>query len=79
MPPVSGRRVVDFGIGLGRRTVFLYNLPEVASGNQYLKVGRCFLCPIMPVEGCPSNRAPLSDTTCYTHATERWRDMCSKW
>ncbi len=38
MPPVSGRRVVDFGMGLGRRTVFLYNLPEVASANQYMKV-----------------------------------------
>lgn len=38
MPPISGRRIVDFGIGLGRRTTYLYNLPEVASANQYMKV-----------------------------------------
>ena len=29
MPPISGRRIVDFGVGLGRKTLFLYNLPEV--------------------------------------------------
>lgn len=39
MPPISGRRIVDFGIGLGRRTTYLYNLPEVASANEYMKVG----------------------------------------
>jgi hypothetical protein len=39
MPPISGRRVVDFGVGLGRRTCYLYNLPEVYSANEYMKVG----------------------------------------
>lgn len=39
MPPISGRRIVDFGPGLGRRTCYLYNLPEVFSGNECMKVG----------------------------------------
>lgn len=34
LPPVSNRRVVDFGAGVGRRSVYLYNLPEVTSGHQ---------------------------------------------
>lgn len=38
MPPISGRRVVDFGLGLGRKTTYLYNLPEVASAATYMKV-----------------------------------------
>jgi hypothetical protein len=42
MPPISGRRVVDFGVGLGRRTCYLYNLPEVFSANEYMKVGCIF-------------------------------------
>ena len=33
-PPVSNRRVVDFGAGVGRRSVYLYCLPEVESGHQ---------------------------------------------
>ena len=37
-PPVSNRRVVDFGVGVGRRSVYLYNLPEVASGHAVLRV-----------------------------------------
>jgi hypothetical protein len=43
MPPISGRRVVDFGLGLGRRTCYLYNLPEVFSANEYMKVGGALL------------------------------------
>ena len=31
LPPVSSPRVVDFGPGVGRKTVYLYNLPEVIS------------------------------------------------
>ena len=34
LPPVSNKRVVDFGAGIGRRSVYLYNLPEVTSGHQ---------------------------------------------
>lgn len=34
LPAVSNRRVVDFGKGVGRRSVYLYNLPEVTSGHQ---------------------------------------------
>lgn len=37
-PPVSNRRVVDFGPGVGRRSVFLYNLPEVSSSHAMLGV-----------------------------------------
>lgn len=32
LPPISNRRVVDFGPGVGRKSVWLYSLPEVASG-----------------------------------------------
>ncbi len=38
LPPVSNGRVVDFGKGLGRRTAYLYNLPEVLSGHQVMRV-----------------------------------------
>jgi hypothetical protein len=38
LPPVSNRRVVDFGAGVGRRAVYLYSLPEVASGRQVFGV-----------------------------------------
>lgn len=31
LPPVSERRCVDFGPGLRKRDVWLYNLPEVKS------------------------------------------------
>lgn len=43
LPPVSNKRVVDFGAGIGRKSVYLYNLPEVTSGHQ---VGAlpCFAC-----------------------------------
>lgn len=34
--PASQRKVVDFGKGVGRREVFLYNLPEVASTREVL-------------------------------------------
>lgn len=34
--PASQRKVVDFGQGVGKREVFLYNLPEVASTREYL-------------------------------------------
>ncbi|KAK9827368.1 hypothetical protein WJX81_002139 [Elliptochloris bilobata] len=37
-PPVSGPRVVDFGRPLGRVTAWLYNLPEVASTHENLRV-----------------------------------------
>lgn len=40
LPPVSNKRVVDFGAGVGRRSVYLYNLPEVTSGHQV-----CAGCP----------------------------------
>ena len=38
LPAVSNRRVVDFGPGIGRKGVWLYSLPEVASGHQVLGV-----------------------------------------
>ena len=38
MPAISGPRVVDFGRPLGRVTAWLYNLPEVASTHQNLRV-----------------------------------------
>lgn len=34
LSPVSNRREVDFGAGVGRKSVYLYNLPEVLSGHQ---------------------------------------------
>ena len=39
VPPVSNPRVVDFGAGVGRRSVYLYNLPEV--GGRVGRVGGC--------------------------------------
>ena len=38
LPAVSNMRVVDYGKGLGRRSAFLYNLPEVLSGHQVMRV-----------------------------------------
>ena len=38
LPPVSNRRLVDFGPGVGRKAVWLYSLPEVASGHQVFGV-----------------------------------------
>ncbi len=49
MPPISGRRVVDFGVGLGRRTTYLYNLPEVASAASCMKVRSLHLPPPVPL------------------------------
>ena len=37
--PASQRKVVDFGKGVGRREVFLYNLPEVASTRKVFNAG----------------------------------------
>lgn len=36
--PVTNRRVVDFGTGVGSREVFLYNLPEVATCHETLGI-----------------------------------------
>ncbi len=36
--PVSQPLTIDFGKGLGRKTVWLYNLPEVESAFKYMKV-----------------------------------------
>ena len=33
LEPVSERRVVDFGPGIGNKGLFLYNLPEVKSSH----------------------------------------------
>lgn len=38
VPAISGPRVVDFGRPLGRVTAWLYNLPEVASTHENLRV-----------------------------------------
>jgi len=38
LPPISNRREVDFGPGIGRKGVWLYNLPEVMSAKKYLGV-----------------------------------------
>ncbi|WIA20028.1 hypothetical protein OEZ86_013684 [Tetradesmus obliquus] len=38
LPPISNRREVDFGPGIGRKGVYLYNLPEVMSAFKYIKV-----------------------------------------
>jgi hypothetical protein len=38
LPAVSNLRVVDFGPGVGRRSLFLYSLPEVASGRAVFDV-----------------------------------------
>jgi len=37
-PPISGPRMVDFGRPIGRVTAWLYNLPEVASTHENLRV-----------------------------------------
>lgn len=34
VPAVSEPRLVDFGQGIGRRTVYLYNLPEVRAPSR---------------------------------------------
>ena len=36
--PISQPLTIDFGKGLGRKTVWLYNLPEVESAFKYMKV-----------------------------------------
>jgi len=38
LPAVSNRRVVDFGKGLGRKSTYLYNLPEVSSTHKVLGI-----------------------------------------
>lgn len=38
LPPVSHPRTVDFGPGVGRKGVYLYNLPEVQSAYRYMRV-----------------------------------------
>ncbi|KAJ9514562.1 hypothetical protein QJQ45_016295 [Haematococcus lacustris] len=38
LPPISNRREVDFGPGIGRKGVYLYNLPECESAYKYLGV-----------------------------------------
>uniref|UniRef100_A0A7S1STK1 Saccharopine dehydrogenase NADP binding domain-containing protein n=1 Tax=Tetraselmis chuii TaxID=63592 RepID=A0A7S1STK1_9CHLO len=38
VPPITERRVVDFGPGIGRKGVYLYNLPEIFSTHTYLGV-----------------------------------------
>lgn len=38
LEPVSNRRVVDFGRAVGKRGVYLYSLPEVASGREVFNV-----------------------------------------
>ena len=34
LPPVSNRRSVDFGRAVGKKGIYLYSLPEVASGHE---------------------------------------------
>lgn len=36
--PISQPLTIDFGKGLGRKTVWLYNLPEVESAHKYMQV-----------------------------------------
>jgi len=38
LPPISNRREVDFGPGIGRKGLYLYNLPETESAKKYLRV-----------------------------------------
>lgn len=38
LPPVSNKRVVDFGKAVGKKSVYLYSLPEVASGYEIFGV-----------------------------------------
>lgn len=38
LPPVSNKRVVDFGKAVGKKSVYLYSLPEVASGHEVFRV-----------------------------------------
>ncbi len=38
LPPISNRREVDFGPGIGRKGLYVYNLPEVSSAWKYLNV-----------------------------------------
>jgi len=52
LPPVSNRRAVDFGAGVGTRSVYLYNLPEVTSGHQVGAVGGAAECQPWCVLGC---------------------------
>ena len=53
--PITQPRVVDFGKGLGRKSVWLYHLPEVESTHKYMRVpnvsarfgtdpSECFCC-----------------------------------
>lgn len=41
LPPVSNRREVDFGPGIGRKGTYVYNLPEVVSAHKYMRVPGC--------------------------------------
>jgi short subunit dehydrogenase-like uncharacterized protein len=38
LPPVSNRRVVDFGRAVGKKSAYLYSLPEVSSGHEVFGV-----------------------------------------
>lgn len=38
LEPITERRVVDFGKGIGEKPAWLYNLPEVYSTHKYLRV-----------------------------------------
>jgi hypothetical protein len=67
LPPVSNKRVVDFGAGIGRRSVYLYNLPEVTSGHQARAVP-CLPClpatvhlglPVCCLLSCQAYNQPL--------------------
>jgi hypothetical protein len=38
VPPITEPRTVDFGVGIGKRQCFLYNLPETESCHVNLRV-----------------------------------------
>ena len=42
LPPVSERRCVDFGPGIGKTGCFLYNLPEVKTAFEVLCSSRLY-------------------------------------
>ena len=38
LEPITEKRIVDFGRGIGEKPAWLYNLPEVFSTHKYCKV-----------------------------------------
>jgi hypothetical protein len=69
LPPVSERRCVDFGPGIGKTGCFLYNLPEVKSGFEVLSF--CLRLNVKPVcERYLSSSSPVRTSIMTTLSSQ---------